>query len=247
MEEAPGQGARGGSLGPIHPQAAVWGDMELGTRALPPPRWQIGSDPAPVGNRGPQRGMAQGDGAGVSPVLSKGRTCPRRPVLAPASTQGCCGAGSRSQVGAVQGFPCTREVSLRLQQSILGARWPGLSTQQPAPSSQHQPGAGGQHIPRTTTLPTPFLQPTQQQIPAAIGSPRPFSPFPGCAPQPTLTNPSSALFFPLFNPAPCPRSTVPGGRAVPSLEQQNTFCKCQRGQSSSPPKREDARDGAESQ
>lgn len=95
--------------------------------------------------------------------------------------------GGRSQEGAVWGFPCTHGISLRPQRSLLGARRPGLST-------QHQAGAGDQHIPGGTTLPTLTLQTTQQRISAATGSPQPFSPFPGCAPHPTLTNPNFGIF-----------------------------------------------------
>jgi len=136
----------------------------MGAGALPPPRWQAGLEPVPVGNHSP-------------PV--------RGPVLAPARTQGCCGVGGRSRAGAVQGFPCTRGVSLHPQRSLLGARRPGLSAQHPAPARNWRPAH-----PRGHTAPKPPLQPTQQQTSAARGSPPPCSPVPGCAPQPRTQTPA---------------------------------------------------------
>lgn len=67
-------------------------------------------------------------------------------------------------------------------------------------------------------VPKPAVSISREQLPLFP------SLFPSCAPQPTLINPNSTLFFPLFKAASALR-VVCLGTAVHSLQLQNTLCK----------------------
>lgn len=165
--------------------------------------------------------------------MGKRRTC----------QEPCAGTGLHPRVlrgggrscGAVWGCPCTPGISSRSQVSLLGAA---------RAQHQHQPRAGSRHVPRTVTLPAPTLQPTQQQISAAIRSQQPFRPFPGCAPQATLTNPNSALSsFSLTQPL----ASGPLCLGAEQFAASNCKIPCANanGVNLPPHKQEDAWDGAE--
>lgn len=123
-------------------------------------------------------------------------------------------------------FLCTHGVSLHPQRPLLGTRWPG-------PSTQHQPGAGDQPILRGTTLPLPLFAAhpaaniSSHQLPSAFSQVVPHNPH-------LQTSILHFFFLSLSQPL-GPGVLCLGGRAVHNLELQNTSCRRQQGQSSSPP------------
>lgn len=165
-------------------------------------------------------------------------------MLAPARTQGCCGAGGRSQAGAVWGFPCTHEISLHTQRSLLAAKRTGLSTQHPAPSTSQEletstsPGAQRSQSPLCSPPSREYQQQLAPLCPSALSQVVPHNPH--------LQTPILHFFsLPLTQPL------APGALCLGAEQFAALSCKipcANANEVNLPPcKREDARDGAKSQ